>query len=88
MGGEPPESKSLWLFPLCQTTPPSDQVEPGKSLPSVKLKNPNLPSFWDGANQPQTNIKENSSRKRCSLEIKGLRVKTFLHPLTVRWMFD
>src|SRR5208337_3402846 len=35
----------LWLFPLCRTTPPSDQEEPGKSLPSVKLKNPNLPGF-------------------------------------------
>jgi len=30
---------------LCQTTPPCDQEEPGKTLPSVKLENPKLPGF-------------------------------------------
>src|SRR5271157_5319325 len=48
MGGRASVRVSLWLFPLfpfCRTTPPSNQVEPGKTLPSVKLKNPNLPGF-------------------------------------------
>ncbi|MGA2706638.1 MAG: hypothetical protein ABSH35_36985, partial [Isosphaeraceae bacterium] len=36
---------SFCLFPLCQNTPPSNQEEPGKTLPSVKLENPNLPGF-------------------------------------------
>src|SRR5271157_891612 len=48
MGGRAAVIVSLWLFPLfpfCRTTPPSNQVEPGKTLPSVKLKNPNLPGF-------------------------------------------
>jgi len=36
---------SLRLFPLCRTTPPPDQEQPGKSLPTVKLENPNFPGF-------------------------------------------
>jgi hypothetical protein len=37
---------SLSLFPLSRTTPPSKEIEePGKRPPSIKLKNPNLPSF-------------------------------------------
>src|SRR5271157_3647066 len=60
MGGRASVRVCLWLFPLfpfCRTTPPSNQVEPGKTLPSVKLKNPNLPGFGTvpeaNLNQPQ-----------------------------------
>src|SRR5208337_5577576 len=44
-GGWASVKVGLWLLPLFRTTPPSDQEEPGKSLPSVKLKNANLPGF-------------------------------------------
>src|SRR5208337_5300468 len=45
MGGVTFVRVSFCLFPLCQNTPPSNQEEPGKTLPSVKLDNPNLPGF-------------------------------------------
>src|SRR5208282_1976852 len=45
MGGVTSVRVSFCLFPLCQNTPPSNQEEPGKTLPSVKLENPNLPGF-------------------------------------------
>src|SRR5208337_501650 len=52
MGGVTFVRVSFCLFPLCQNTPPSNQEEPGKTLPSVKLDNPNLPGFGTVPTKP------------------------------------
>src|SRR5271157_888785 len=52
MGGVTSVRVSFCLFPLCQNTPPSNQEEPGKTLPSVKLDNPNLPGFGTVPTKP------------------------------------
>src|SRR5208337_3455816 len=55
MGGVTFVRVSFCLFPLCQNTPPSNQEEPGKTLPSVKLDNPNLPGFGTVPTKPMEN---------------------------------
>src|SRR5208337_1517409 len=44
-GGDLRESEFLPIPTLPEHPPPSNQEEPGKTLPSVKLENPNLPGF-------------------------------------------